>query len=75
MLTTFDADDYVVRARRRCAGFLLKDTPPADIVDAIRKVTAGEPMLSPNVTRRLIEQLTANHEPERRRIARDGSTG
>jgi DNA-binding NarL/FixJ family response regulator len=59
VLTTFDADDYVLRALRAGAsGFLLKDTPPADIVRAIRAVAAGEPMLSPTVTRRLIGQLT-----------------
>ncbi len=71
VLTTFDADDYVVRALSAGAsGFLLKDTPPADIVEAIRKVAAGDPMLSPAVTRRLIEQVTAGHEPDRRAHAR-----
>ncbi|HSV38657.1 MAG TPA: response regulator transcription factor [Nocardioidaceae bacterium] len=71
VLTTFDTDDYVVRALAAGAsGFLLKDTPPGDIVDAVRKVAAGDPMLSPTVTRRLIEQLTANHEPDRRTEAR-----
>ena len=55
VLTTFDADEYVLRALRSGAsGFLLKDTPPADIVQAIRLVVAGEAMLSPGVTRRLI---------------------
>ena len=49
VLTTFDADDYVLRALRAGAsGFLLKDTPPADIVRAIRAVAAGEPILSPD---------------------------
>src|SRR5207244_3621409 len=48
VLTTFEADDYVLRALRAGAsGFLLKDTPPADIVRAVRAVAAGEPMLSP----------------------------
>ena len=43
MLTTFDADDYVLRALRAGAsGFLLKDTPPAQIVDAVHKVAAGD---------------------------------
>src|SRR5262249_53856834 len=56
VLTTFDADDHVLRALRAGAsGFLLKDTPPADIVRAIRAVAAGEPILSPAITRRLIE--------------------
>lgn len=60
VLTTFDADDYVLRALGSGAsGFLLKDTPPAQIVDAIRKVAAGEPMLSPSVTEQLIRQVTA----------------
>jgi DNA-binding NarL/FixJ family response regulator len=71
MLTTFDADDYVVSALGAGAsGFLLKDTPPVEIVDAVRKVAAGEPMLSPAVTRRLIEQLTAQREPDSRTAAR-----
>lgn len=59
VLTTFDADEYVVRALAAGAhGFLLKDTPPADIVDAIARVDAGEPMLSPTITRNLIRQVT-----------------
>ncbi|MFI5428092.1 LuxR C-terminal-related transcriptional regulator [Aeromicrobium sp. UC242_57] len=59
VLTTFDADEYVVRALAAGAnGFLLKDTPPADIVDAIARVAAGEPMLSPAITQQLIRQVT-----------------
>ncbi|MCW2858623.1 MAG: LuxR family transcriptional regulator [Actinoallomurus sp.] len=62
ILTTFDADEHVVRALRAGAGgFLLKDTPPAEIINAIRKVAAGEPILSPSVTRRLIAQVTEAH--------------
>ncbi|GAA1731999.1 response regulator transcription factor [Aeromicrobium alkaliterrae] len=58
VLTTFDADDYVVRALAAGAhGFLLKDTAPADIVDAIARVVAGEPMLSPTITAQLIRQV------------------
>jgi DNA-binding NarL/FixJ family response regulator len=58
VLTTFDADDYVVRALRGGAsGFLLKDTPPAEIVAAVHKVAAGEHMLSPKVTAQLIARL------------------
>ncbi|MGY2080984.1 response regulator transcription factor [Modestobacter sp. SYSU DS0657] len=58
VLTTFDADDQVLRALRAGAsGFLLKDTPPAAIVDAVRRVAAGEPMLSPTVTRRLMSHV------------------
>jgi DNA-binding NarL/FixJ family response regulator len=48
ILTTFDADEHVMRALRADAsGFLLKDTPPADIVDAVRRVADGDPMLAP----------------------------
>jgi DNA-binding NarL/FixJ family response regulator len=58
VLTTFDADDYVLRALAAGAdGFLLKDTPPPEILEAIRRVAAGDPMLSPSVTRRLIQQV------------------
>jgi DNA-binding NarL/FixJ family response regulator len=72
VLTTFDADSDVTRALGAGAsGFLLKDTPPADIVDAIRKVADGDPMLSPSVTARLIAQLTAGAAPERVRQAKD----
>ena len=72
VLTTFDTDDHVLSALRAGAsGFLLKDTPPADIVRAIRAVAAGEPILSPSITRRLIEHATASEAGERRRHARD----
>lgn len=58
VLTTFDADEHVVEALASGAdGFLLKDTPPPQIVDAIRKVVDDEPMLSPSVTRTLIRRL------------------
>lgn len=64
MLTTFSADDQVVRALRAGAsGFLLKDTPPADIVAAICRVAAGEAMLSPSVTRQLIARVTELEGP------------
>ncbi|HEY3181461.1 MAG TPA: response regulator transcription factor [Gaiellaceae bacterium] len=72
VLTTFEADDYVLRALRAGAsGFLLKDTPPADIVRAVRAVAAGEPMLSPTITRRLIGHVTDNEGGDRRRNARE----
>jgi DNA-binding NarL/FixJ family response regulator len=59
ILTTFDLDEYVYAALRAgAAGFLLKDTPPADIVRAVRLVAAGEAMLSPGVTRRLLTHVT-----------------
>jgi len=72
VLTTFDADEYVLRALRSGAsGFLLKDTPPADIVQAIRLVVAGEAMLSPGVTRRLIGHVAETGAASRRTNARD----
>ena len=59
MLTTFDMDDYVYAALRNGAsGFLLKDTPPEDLVRAIRVVAAGDALLAPSVTRRLIENVS-----------------
>ena len=58
ILTTFDLDDYVYAALRNGAsGFLLKDTPPEDLVRALRLVAAGEALLAPSVTRRLIDEL------------------
>jgi DNA-binding NarL/FixJ family response regulator len=66
VLTTFDADDYVMRALAAGAsGFLLKDTAPETIVDAIHRVAAGEPMLSPSVTETLIAQVTTHQSPDR----------
>ncbi|HEX8006209.1 MAG TPA: response regulator transcription factor [Trebonia sp.] len=57
VLTTFDADENVLSALRAGAsGFLLKDSPPAEIADAIRRVAAGDPILSPAVTRRLMDR-------------------
>ena len=66
VLTTFDADEHVVEALAAGAdGFLLKDTPPPEIVAAIRKVVDDEPMLSPSVTRTLIRRLRADStEPD-----------
>ncbi|HET9602288.1 MAG TPA: response regulator transcription factor [Acidimicrobiales bacterium] len=59
MLTTFDLDDYVHQALRNGAsGFLLKDARPEDILNAVRIVAAGEALLAPSVTRRLIERFT-----------------
>ena len=72
VLTTFEADDYVLRALRAGAsGFLVKDTPPADIVRAVRAVAAGEPMLSPTITRRLIGHVTDSEGGKRQRHARE----
>lgn len=67
VLTTFDADEYVVRALAAGAhGFLLKDTAPEQIVTSIRSVLIGEPALSPEITRRLIEQVTESGQGEAR---------
>jgi DNA-binding NarL/FixJ family response regulator len=60
VLTTFDTDDMVLSALRLGArGFLLKDTPPADLVAAVRAAAAGQPMLSPSVTGQLIAAVAA----------------
>jgi DNA-binding NarL/FixJ family response regulator len=65
VLTTFDTDAHVLRAMRAGAsGFLLKHTPPADIARAVRRVAAGEPMLSPEVLRRLMRRV-ADADPGR----------
>jgi DNA-binding NarL/FixJ family response regulator len=75
VLTTFGADDHVVRALEAgAAGFLLKDTAPADIVDAVRRVAAGEPMLSPAVVATLIEHVKSRREPGRSARARERLT-
>ena len=71
VLTTFDADEHVLRALRSGAGgFLLKDTPPQEIMRAIRLVAAGEAMLSPAVTRRLIQHVADDGHAGRRQDAR-----
>jgi DNA-binding NarL/FixJ family response regulator len=68
VLTTFDADDLVLRALQAgAAGFLLKDTPPAEIVRAIELVHAGDSMLSPAVTRRLIALVAGEGDAAARR--------
>ncbi|RVX41118.1 LuxR family two component transcriptional regulator [Nonomuraea polychroma] len=60
ILTTFDVDDYVYAALRGGAsGFLLKDAPPEDLITAVRVVAAGQALLAPSVTRRLIEEFTS----------------
>jgi DNA-binding NarL/FixJ family response regulator len=65
VLTTFDADEFVLRALRAGAsGFLLKDTPPMEILQAVRRVALGEATLSPTVTRRLIAHVAAP-QPDR----------
>ncbi|WP_086663951.1 response regulator [Lentzea kentuckyensis] len=61
MLTTFGEDSYVAQAMKVGAtGFLLKDTPPQELINAVRKAANGEPILAPQITKRLIERhLTA----------------
>jgi DNA-binding NarL/FixJ family response regulator len=76
VLTTFDADELVLRALRAGAsGYLLKDTPPERIVEAIRRVAAGDPILAPAITRKLMSLAVADHrEAERARRTLDGLT-
>jgi DNA-binding NarL/FixJ family response regulator len=70
VLTTFDIDDFVFRALQAgAAGFLLKDTPPRELLQAIRVVASGDAMLSPSVTRKLIGHFAADPRADRRREA------
>jgi DNA-binding NarL/FixJ family response regulator len=60
ILTTFELDEYVFDAiRAGAAGFLVKDTKPADLIEAVRVVASGEALLSPSVTRTLIAEFAA----------------
>jgi DNA-binding NarL/FixJ family response regulator len=60
VLTTFDLDEYVYEALRAgAAGFLLKDTPPRQLAEAVRTIAAGESLLAPAVTKRLIERYVS----------------
>ncbi len=71
VLTTFDADAHVLRALRAgAAGFLLKDTPPDELVLAVRHAAAGRPVLSPEVTRRLIDRVAETDRDSTRAAAR-----
>jgi DNA-binding NarL/FixJ family response regulator len=64
ILTTFDLDEYVFDAvRAGASGFLLKDAPPEELVRAVRVVAAGEALLAPSVTRRLIEEFGRSSVP------------
>jgi DNA-binding NarL/FixJ family response regulator len=76
ILTTFDLDEYVYAALRAGAsGFLLKDTPPADLLTAIRIVAAGDALLAPAVTRRLIAEFARLPQPgQQPAITLDGVT-
>ena len=70
VLTTFQADEQVLSALRAGAdGFLLKDTAPTEIVNAVHLVAAGEAMLSPSVTRTLLSHLGNDETTDRRRLA------
>ncbi|PVE12753.1 LuxR family transcriptional regulator [Streptomyces scopuliridis RB72] len=70
VLTTFHADEQVLRAMRAgAAGFVLKDTPPAEIVTAVRCVAAGDPVLSPAVTRQLMTHVAGANTGARRDTA------
>ncbi len=63
ILTTFDLDEYVFEALRSGAsGFLVKDTEPSDLIRAVRAVVAGDALLSPSVTRRLIEEFATRRK-------------
>ncbi|GGG16937.1 DNA-binding response regulator [Rhodococcoides trifolii] len=65
VLTTFDSDRYILRALRCGAdGFLLKDIAPRELIAAVHRVAAGEPMLSPAVTARLIDHVAAQDDTE-----------
>jgi DNA-binding NarL/FixJ family response regulator len=65
ILTTFDLDDYVYGALRAGAsGFVLKDAPAAELVHAVRVVAAGDALLAPSVTRRLIADYTTSGRPD-----------
>ena len=69
--TTFDTDESVLTALRLgVSGFLLKDTPPQQLVDAVRRVAAGEPILSPSVTTQLIAAVATPQDSERRAVSR-----
>ncbi|WP_431900803.1 response regulator [Nonomuraea sp. bgisy101] len=71
ILTTFDADDYVYAALRGGAsGFLLKDAPPSDLINGVRVVAAGEGLLAPSVTRRLIQEFAARKQTDGREALR-----
>ena len=64
VLTTFDIDDYVYEAMKAGAsGFLLKTAPPRQLADAVRTVAAGDALLAPTITRRLVEQFVRRPPP------------
>jgi DNA-binding NarL/FixJ family response regulator len=75
ILTTFDLDEYVFAALRAGAsGFLLKDTPAEELVQAVRVVAAGDALLDPSVTRRVIEQFSSHPEATSSEVDLSGLT-
>jgi len=71
IVTTFDLDEYVLEALRAGAsGFVLKDTPPARLARAVRLIAAGEALLAPSVTRRLIEHYIRQPSPDEQTATR-----
>jgi DNA-binding NarL/FixJ family response regulator len=67
VMTTFDMDEYALSALRNGAsGFLLKDTPPADLLSALRAVASGDAVVSPSVTKRLLSRFLGDHGGELR---------
>jgi len=68
VLTTFDTDEHVLRALRAGANsFLVKDTPPLEILEAVRRVAAGETVLSPSVVARLVDEVVGGDDAQRQR--------
>lgn len=72
VLTTFDLDEYVLPAiRAGASGFLLKDTPPEELLAAVRTVHAGDSVIAPSTTRRLLEHVAGLPDPAGERARRD----
>lgn len=70
ILTTFDGDDQVFRALAGgAAGYLVKDTPPAELIQAVRRIAAGDAVLSPSVTRKVVQYIADDGRNVRRRDA------
>ncbi len=76
ILTTFDLDEYVYQALRAGAsGFLLKDAGPRELLHAIRVIAAGDALIAPSITRRLIAEFAARRDPDDPPTALAGLTG
>ena len=75
ILTTFDLDEYVFEALRvGASGFLVKNTEPAELVHAVRAVAAGDALLSPGVTKRLVTEFAARSRQPRQTVELDALT-